>query len=151
MSAPMPVPPPGQQPTQEQIREMQRQIAEAAQKEGLTIQQYVERLKAQAIQQHQQQQQQTQAAQQQQQQQMQEQQQQGQQQPITPGPPKPEAIAVANFLRSQDLKSRTCIFQEKRKDMFRGTHDVALYSVGPRMLIRHASQTRNPRPRISRL
>ncbi|KAK5142424.1 hypothetical protein LTR04_002245, partial [Oleoguttula sp. CCFEE 6159] len=47
------------------------------------------------------------------------QQQQQQQVPINPGPPKPEAIAVANFLRGQDLKNRTCIFQEKRKDMFK--------------------------------
>lgn len=43
----------------------------------------------------------------------------GQQVPIAPGPPKPEAIALANFLRSQPLKMRTCIFQEKRKDMFK--------------------------------
>ena len=109
MSQPMPMPPPGQQPSPEQIQAMQRQIAEAAQREGLTIQQYVEKLKQQAMQQHQAQQQ-AQAAQQQQQ----------TQQPIAPGPPKPEAIAVAKFLKSQDLKTRTCIFQEKRKDMFRG-------------------------------
>jgi translocation protein SEC62 len=54
------------------------------------------------------------------QQQAQQQQQQQQQQPIQPGPPKPEAIAVANFLKSQDLKPRTVIHDEKRKDMFRG-------------------------------
>jgi translocation protein SEC62 len=30
---------------------------------------------------------------------------------------------VAGFLRSQQLKPRTCIFQEKRKDMFRGEQD----------------------------
>jgi len=44
----------------------------------------------------------------------------GQQVPIQPGPPKPEAIELAKFLRSQDLKSRACIFQEKRKDLFKG-------------------------------
>ena len=33
---------------------------------------------------------------------------------------KPEAIAVAKFLRSQNLKTRTCIFNGARKDMFKG-------------------------------
>ncbi|THW74171.1 translocation protein [Aureobasidium pullulans] len=106
---------PGQQPTPEQIQAMQRQLAIEAQKAGMTVPQYVEQLKAQAMRQHQMQQQMR--AQQMQQQQMQQQQQ--QQQPITPGPPKPEAIAVATFLQSQDLKVRTCVFQEKRKDMFK--------------------------------
>lgn len=46
--------------------------------------------------------------------------QQGVQQAITPGPPNPVAIALANFLRSQDLKTRTCILNGERKDMFRG-------------------------------
>lgn len=46
--------------------------------------------------------------------------QQQQQQPITPGPPNPAALAVANFLRSQDLKLRTCILDGQRKDMFKG-------------------------------
>ncbi|KAH0348730.1 translocation protein, partial [Aureobasidium melanogenum] len=108
---------PGQQPTPEQIQAMQRQLAIEAQKNGMTVPQYVEQLKAQAMRQHMMQQQQM-RQQQMQQQQMQQQQQQ-QQQPITPGPPKPEAIAVANFLQSQDLKVRTCVFQEKRKDMFK--------------------------------
>lgn len=135
---PMMMPPqPGQQPTPEQIQAMQRQLAIEAQKHGMTVPQYVEQLKIQAMRQHQMQQQMR--AQQQQQQQQQgggppqqqqqppqqqqgapPQQQQQQQVPIQPGPPKPEAIAMANFLRSQDLKSRTCIFQEKRKDMFKG-------------------------------
>ncbi|GAM84674.1 hypothetical protein ANO11243_026730 [Dothideomycetidae sp. 11243] len=35
------------------------------------------------------------------------------------GPPKPEALAVANFLKSQDLKPRTCLLNNDRKDMFR--------------------------------
>lgn len=94
---------------------MQRQIAAEAQKHGMTVPQYVEQLKRQAMMQHQAQQ----AAMRQQQMQQQAAQQQ-QQVPIQPGPPKPEAIAVANFLKSQDLKQRTCIFQEKRKDMFKG-------------------------------
>lgn len=41
-------------------------------------------------------------------------------QAIHPGPPKPEALAVAQFLRSQDLKTRTSILNGERKDMFRG-------------------------------
>ncbi|EON63652.1 hypothetical protein W97_02880 [Coniosporium apollinis CBS 100218] len=107
-------PQPGQQPSPEQLRQMQAQLAAEAQRHGMSVQQYVEQLKAQAMRQHQmQQQQQQQAAQQAAREQNQ------QQQPIQPGPPKPEALAVANFLRSQDLKSRTCIFQEKRKDMFK--------------------------------
>ena len=34
---------------------------------------------------------------------------------------KPEALAIAKFLRSQNLKIRTCIFDGKRRDMFKGT------------------------------
>lgn len=114
---------PGQQPSPEQIRQMQQQIAAEAQRAGMSVPQYVEKLKQQAMQQHQAQM----AARAQQQQQGgpappqgQGGAQPGQQVPIQPGPPKPEAIAVANFLRGQDLKMRTCIFQEKRKDMFKG-------------------------------
>ncbi|KAK4553735.1 Translocation protein S62 [Recurvomyces mirabilis] len=106
---------PGQQPTPEQIRAMQQQIAAEAQKAGLSIPEYIERVKQQAMRNQQMQMQ---------QQQMQQQQQgggarPGQQVPIAPGPPKPEALAMAAFLRNQDLKMRTCIFQEKRKDMFK--------------------------------
>ncbi|KAK7548644.1 translocation protein SEC62 [Phyllosticta citricarpa] len=107
---------PGQQPTPEQIAFMQRQLATEAQKHGMTVPQYVEQLKAQAMRQHQQQMMQQQA-QQQAQQQGGRPPQQGQ--PVQPGPPTPEALAVANFLRSQELKNRTCLFNEKRKDMFR--------------------------------
>lgn len=45
---------------------------------------------------------------------------QGTAQPITPGPPNPVAIALANFLLSQELKPRTCILNGERKDMFKG-------------------------------
>ncbi|KAK3684511.1 Translocation protein S62 [Vermiconidia calcicola] len=123
-----PVPPmqmqPGQQPSAEQIRQMQAQLAAEAQKAGMTVPQYVEKLKAQAMQQHQirqqqAQQQQAQGGQPQHQHQHQQGAQPGQQVPIQPGPPKPEALAVAKFLQSQNLKQRTCIFQEKRKDMFK--------------------------------
>jgi translocation protein SEC62 len=37
---------------------------------------------------------------------------------------KPEALAVAKFLRSQDLKTRTCIFNGERKDMFKGRTSI---------------------------
>lgn len=100
---------PGQQPTPEQIAAMQRQLALDAQKAGMTVPQFVEKLKQQAIAQQQ-------AAQQQQAQAQQQQ----QQQPINPGPPNPAAIAVANFLKGQDLKMRTCILNGQRKDMFKG-------------------------------
>jgi translocation protein SEC62 len=74
------------------------------------MEQYIERIKEQAM------------AQQRAQMEAQGQEQHAQQhqQQVQPGPPKPEALAVATFLRAQDLKPRTCIFQEKRKDMFRG-------------------------------
>jgi translocation protein SEC62 len=117
--------PNGQAPTPEQIQQIQAQIAAEAEKAGMTLEQYVAKMKQQVMQQRmaqqQQQQQQQQAGQQQagQQQAVQQGAQPGQQVPIQPGPPKPEAIALANFLQTQDLKMRTCIFQEKRKDMFK--------------------------------
>ncbi|EHL02637.1 putative Translocation protein sec62 [Glarea lozoyensis 74030] len=77
----------------------------------MTVPEFVEKLKAQARAQQQAAQQQ--AAQGGQQQAQQE------QQPITPGPPSPEALAVASFLKSQDLKVRTCILNGQRKDMFK--------------------------------
>lgn len=144
MSAPPPqpfqggMPMPGQQPTPEQIAELQRRIAEDAQKAGMTVPEFIEHIKRQRMQAMQQAQ-----AQQQQQHQHQHdgsegpdhshdhdgghghshphQQQQGQPQPITPGPPNPKAIALAKFLRAQELKPRTVILNGERKDMFRGT------------------------------
>lgn len=108
----VPMPQPGQQPTPEQIEAMQRQIAAEAEKHGLSVPEYIARVREQAMMQHQ--------AQLRAQQQMQQQQAQ-QQQPIQPGPPKPEALAVANWLKSQELKPRTVINDEKRKEMFKGT------------------------------
>lgn len=107
---------PGGKPTQEQIAAMQRQLAIDAQKNGMTVPEFVEKLKQQAMAQ----QQAAMAQQAAQGQQQQQQQQQAQPQPIQPGPPKPEALAVANFLKSQDLKMRTCILNGQRKDMFKG-------------------------------
>lgn len=128
---------PGQQPTPEQIQEIQRRIGEEAQKHGMSVPEYVERLKMQAMQQHQmqmrmQQMQQQQGGQpqgqpqgqgppqQQMQGQQQQQQPQTQQIPINSGaPPKPEAVAVAQFLKSQDLKPRQCQFNNQRKELFK--------------------------------
>lgn len=108
---------PGQQPTPEQIAAMQRQIAIDAEKNGMTVPEFIAKLKEQAhAQQMAAQQQAAQGGQQQEQQEQQEQ----QQQPITPGPPNPAALAVAAFLKGQDLKIRTCILNGQRKDMFKG-------------------------------
>ena len=135
---------PGQRPTPEQIQAVQRKIAEDAQKAGMSVPEFLETLKKQAQERalHMRR---MQAQQQQQQQQggmvggmpegppgpngrpLQP----GQQvrgpppgavmrQPITAGPPKPEALALAKFLRGQDLKPRTCILNGERKDMFKG-------------------------------
>ncbi|KAK6957763.1 hypothetical protein Daesc_000552 [Daldinia eschscholtzii] len=121
---PIPMGPGGQMPTPQQIAAMQQQLAAEAQKHGMTVPQFVEHIKAQRLAQMQ-------AAQRQQQQGGQGPQggpqgpprpppgAQGQPQPIRPGPPNPVAIALANFLRSQPLKQRTCILNGERKDMFR--------------------------------
>jgi len=112
---------PGQQPTQAQIEVIQAQFLAEAHKRGLTPQQFRELL-----------------IQQQQAMQAQQAAQQGQQDsaglaedpgqtqvPIQPGPPKPEAIALANFLKSQPLKARECILMgqagPQRKELFKGT------------------------------
>ncbi|KAF1940004.1 translocation protein [Clathrospora elynae] len=104
-SIPIPVGPNGEKPTPEQIQQIQQQLVAEAQKHGISVQEYVQKLRQQAMAQ--------------QQAQMQAQQRAQQQQPIQPGPPKPEAIAVANWLKSQDLKPRTVVHDEKRKDMFK--------------------------------
>lgn len=137
-------PGPGQQPTPQQIAAMQAQITEEAAKRGMTPQQfqlwqrqqmeadakkaglsfdeYINRLKQHALETHQrklQLSQQQQAAEQSGQPQIQ----QGkseQQVPITPGAPDPKALALAKWMRGQDLKTRTCILNGQRKDMFRG-------------------------------
>lgn len=105
-------PAPGQQPTPEQIAAMQKQLEIDAKKNGMTVPEFIAKLKEQAL------------AQQQAQQQAAQQQQAQNQQPITPGPPNPVALAVANFLKSQDLKMRTCILNGQRKDMFKGMLNI---------------------------
>lgn len=133
--------------TPEQFAQQQRdQLAADAAKLGLTPEQYVAQLRMRALQAHQQQMEaQRQAAQggspqpgqspQPQQQQpgqpgqpgqpqapqQPQPQQQTHQVPVQPGQPAdPKALAVANFLRSQNLKPRTCILDGQRKDMFKG-------------------------------
>ncbi|KAH7165497.1 translocation protein Sec62-domain-containing protein [Dactylonectria macrodidyma] len=117
------MPGPGQRPTPEQIQAMQRQLAIDAEKNGMSVPEFIEHIKKQA------------QAQQMRMRQAQAQQQagqapghqhphppqggQGRAQPITPGPPNPKALAVASFLRSQELKPRTCILNGERKDMFK--------------------------------
>jgi translocation protein SEC62 len=44
-----------------------------------------------------------------------------QQVPINPGEPTPQALALQKWLRNQDLKSRSCVLNDQRKDMFKGT------------------------------
>ncbi|KAL1954438.1 hypothetical protein VTO42DRAFT_1162 [Malbranchea cinnamomea] len=107
--------------TPEEFSNMRRQqLAAEAAKHGLTPEQYVNQLKARALQQHLQQQQQ---AKQQTGAQGQGQAQQGPQQrqvSVNPNAPKdPKAIALANFLRSQNLKTRTCILDGRRRELFK--------------------------------
>ncbi|KAL2135745.1 hypothetical protein VTI74DRAFT_7115 [Chaetomium olivicolor] len=120
-------------PSPEQIAAMQRQLAIDAEKMGMTVPQFIEHLKRQAAErmQAQMQQQQQQQGQHQHQHehghqhphphphQHQHQHAPGQPQPIVPGPPNPVALALAKFLRSQNLKPRTVILNGERKDMFR--------------------------------
>jgi hypothetical protein len=131
---------PGQQPTPAQIQAMQRQLAIDAEKNGMTVPQFIEFIKKKQ-----------QEAQMAQQQGGQQQQQQGQPQPITPGPPNPAALALAKFLKSQDLKPRTCILNGVRKDMFKGMFMIlSLLSAQPfsYSLYSETSSSSNPKPSI---
>ncbi|KAH6662088.1 hypothetical protein EV126DRAFT_527544 [Verticillium dahliae] len=133
MSMPGPPPPgqgiplqPGQMPSPEQIQAMRRQLEADAQKAGMTVPEFAQRMAA------------AQRAQQQGGQPGQPGQahphqhgppgphpgpppgaRPGAAQPITPGPPNPAALALATFLRGQELKPRTCILNGERKDMFK--------------------------------
>ena len=107
--------------TPEEFAKQQReQLTADAAKQGMTPEQYVAQLRARAMAANQQQQ--GGSSPQGQQQGAQQQQQQEHQVPVNAGgPPDPKAVAVAKFLRSQGLKSRTCIMDGQRKDMFKGT------------------------------
>ncbi len=104
------------QPSPQQMQAMRQQLAAEAAKHNMSIDQYINHLKAQAMKQHAQQQQEK--AQKQQEHQHDEQ----RVNPAEPGPPTPEALALAKFLRGQDLKTRTCILNGQRKDMFKGDY-----------------------------
>ncbi|KAL9084562.1 MAG: hypothetical protein Q9159_005180 [Coniocarpon cinnabarinum] len=125
MAQPMPMPAfgpqPHQQPTPQQMQVMQQKLVEEAARQGITPQQLMEKMRADVMQKMQQQ-----AQQQQQNGQRPQGQPNGQQQgqarppgaaqqmvqsqvPIQPGPPKPEAIALAKFLKSQDLKIKRAL------------------------------------------
>lgn len=109
--------------TPEQFAQQQRdQLSAEASKHGVTVEQYVAQLRVRALAAHQKhveaQQQEGRSPDQQQQQQPNTTQ---TQVPVNPSnPPDPKALAVAQFLRSQDLKPRTCIMDGQRKDMFKG-------------------------------
>ncbi|OGM45460.1 translocation protein Sec62 [Aspergillus bombycis] len=124
--------------TPEEFAKQQReQLNAEAAKHGMSTEQYVQQLRMRALAAHQQQveaqrqgQGSPQPGQPGQQGQQEEQGQQAPQQPqpqqtthqvpVNPSnPPDPKAIAVAQFLRSQNLKPRTCIMDGQRKDMFK--------------------------------
>ena len=110
---------------QEFQAQQRKALEEEARKAGLPLEQYINKIKQQAWEQHQKQQQLT--GQQQQnghvvQGQQSAQPGQGQQVPIQPGAPEPKSLAVAKWLRGQNLKTRTCILNGQRKDMFKGKH-----------------------------
>ncbi|KAF9870365.1 translocation protein sec62 [Colletotrichum karsti] len=141
MQGPMIMGPDGRpmQPSPEQLAMMRRQIEADAAKAGMSVPDFLAKLRQEAMQRQMMAQR---AAQQQAQQQAGEggeghdhdhdhehhnhqhqhgppQQQQGVARPIQPGPPTPHALALGNFLRGQDLKPRTCILNGERKEMFR--------------------------------
>jgi hypothetical protein len=135
--------PPGVRPTPEQIQEIQRRITEDAEKAGMSVPDFIEMIKAQQARMRAAQQAQAQAQQQGGQLPMGPPgehdhshphqhphphpppgAQQGRPQPIVPGPPNPAALALAKFLRGQELKPRTCILNGQRKDMFKGLYPL---------------------------
>lgn len=113
--------PNGQRPTPEQIQEIQKRIAIDAEKMGMTVPEFIEHIKKQAAE-NQARMRAAQASGQPVPGPQQGMPQKGRSQPVTPGPPKPEALALAKFLRSQDLKPRTSILNGERKDMFKGLY-----------------------------
>lgn len=120
---------PARGPSPQQIQAMQQQLAAEAAKHNMTVDQYIEHLKAQAMKHAQAQKQ---AAQQQQQHHHHhdcdhdhdhDDGHDHEQHPVhfnAPSAPNPQAIALAKWLRGQNLKSRTCILNGQRKDMFKG-------------------------------
>lgn len=107
--------------TPQQYQEQQRQALEQeAAKAGLPLNEYINRIKQQAWEQHVRQQQMAQQQQANGHSHDGPMQQQSQQVPIQPGAPNPKAVALAKWLRSQDLKPRTCLLNGERKEMYKG-------------------------------
>ena len=103
-------------------QQLQQQLTAEAAKRGLSLQEYVTQLREQAIRQNQSGQEQDlgDGSKLQAQIDTRRKQQPERQISASAGAPKEKAIALAKFLQSQNLKTRTCILQEKRKDMFKG-------------------------------
>jgi len=68
-----------------------------------------------------------------------------------PVEPKPDALAVAKYLRSQDLKLRSCIFDGQRKDMFKGERAFSLFIPLSTTTNTPSSQARLPSLSVTRL
>jgi translocation protein SEC62 len=103
----------GMTPQQFQLWNQQEIVKEAA-KHNMPPQQYIEMMRARTMQQQAQAQQARQGNGPQPGQQL-------QQIPLNGSvEAKPEALALAKFLRKQDLKTRTCIHEGVRRDMFKG-------------------------------
>ena len=104
--------------TPEEFANKQRQqLAAEAAKQGLTPDQYINQLKSRALQQHKQHQQ---AQQRKTKGQSAQEEEQHEVSLDSDAAPDPEALAVAQFLRSQNLKTRTCILDGRRREMFKG-------------------------------
>ena len=98
-------------PPGELARRQREQLEKEAANAKMSPEQYTMMLRARVM---------AQAQRQQQQQQQPSPQPMGQPVPVSANTSDPKAIAVANFLRSQELKPRTCILNGQRKDMFKG-------------------------------
>lgn len=138
--------------TPEQFAQQQReQLTAEAAKHGVTVEQYVAQMRMRAMAAHQKQveaQRQGQASTEPSQA-AQQQQQQTTQVPVNPSnPPDPKAVAVAQFLQSQNLKPRTCIMDGQRKDMFKGMPTVLGLSMQDDANKDKSSQTCHTRHRI---
>ena len=108
---------------QEFQAQQRKALEEEARKAGLPLDQYISKIKHQAWEQHQKQQKlMTQQPSGMQPGQMHTTPGQTQQVPIQPGTPDAKSLAVATWLRSQNLKTRTCILNGQRKDLFKGEH-----------------------------
>lgn len=98
-------------------KQQREQLDADAAKQGMSTEQYVAQLRARTI-----------AAQRQSQGQAEQSAQGGTQVPLnTSNPADPKAVAVAQFLRSQELKPRTCLLNGQRKDMFKGASGLILH------------------------